>query len=268
MVTIEANESRYRFKETKELYRKNGNVITKEMYEPSRAEMWMIGCMVLFLILMVVLDGGFSYWSIRAIIIITSYIYPWISYAVLSSNNSMVTSPFAKRNEEICKAIVEMSDEEIELRESRKKRDMAGLAVPTVLFLYVVFFYKTEPHRLWTEDLQLMLGTLALSCIIGLPLIYYRHRATKRIKMFLLMKAANNQNTTDTMPRESIDREIRKKVVNSTANKFCPNCGNLINVDGAFCPSCGNRIENFCMNCGASLEKEVRYCPNCGKKNQ
>ncbi len=67
------------------------------------------------------------------------------------------------------------------------------------------------------------------------------------------------------------------------SDKFCPNCGALLDKGGEDkikCPNCGHLVEKgvkFCPNCGASmtlkcpecdaeLQPGTKFCPNCGNK--
>lgn len=238
MVTIEAGESGYRFKKTKERYRENGNVITQDMYEPSQVENWMIVCMIAFLILCILLSGGFNYWSIQNVVVKLMIIYSGISFVVLSNTGSVASSLTAERSEEICRAIVEMSDEEIELRESRRKRAIGANIIYGVVFFWL-FDGSTGESGTWGEGIMLIMLVALIATMVTLPAIYYRHRATKRLKTFLLFKGAYQ---TSTSTSAAVERGISEKQE--------------------------EKMGDFCPNCGMQLEEGMEYCPNCGTQQQ
>lgn len=65
--------------------------------------------------------------------------------------------------------------------------------------------------------------------------------------------------------------EDQKSKGNSTGQKFCVECGELIRVRAAICPKCGvsqsevhNRPKKFCHDCGSSIPGNADICPKCG----
>ena len=54
----------------------------------------------------------------------------------------------------------------------------------------------------------------------------------------------------------------------NTAQKECPNCHAIVDMNSTFCGACGQRIpkQSFCKNCGNPLEPEALFCPKCGTK--
>jgi glucan phosphoethanolaminetransferase (alkaline phosphatase superfamily) len=227
---IDVKQSGYRFRATKELYRQNGNVITKAMYDISGVEIVLAVCIVALLLFLSRTQGLLTPTFVRLAGVALLF-YLWISRIVLSLNNCMVSQPFLERDEEICKAIVEMTDEEIELRESRRKRDMLAEGVATVLFF--IMLSNSEMAELWTDELIAMISGLIGAFIFSLPFQYYRHRATKRLRWFLLLQGANNQNQGNTV--------VGQVVPPTSANGFCPNCGNPLENGVNFCPKCGQQ---------------------------
>jgi membrane protease subunit (stomatin/prohibitin family) len=58
---------------------------------------------------------------------------------------------------------------------------------------------------------------------------------------------------------------------NPDGNKFCAQCGGVLQPKGAKCPSCGtdNPASNkFCSNCGKLMTSSTTTCPKCGTTNQ
>lgn len=56
---------------------------------------------------------------------------------------------------------------------------------------------------------------------------------------------------------------------------MCSKCKEVVNLGARFCPSCGNKIEiqvivspsnKFCENCGAKVNGDSKFCQECGKK--
>ena len=54
----------------------------------------------------------------------------------------------------------------------------------------------------------------------------------------------------------------------STANKFCDQCGAELTPGAAFCDTCGasQSSPDICVNCGFKFIKPGKFCPKCGTK--
>ncbi|MCL2156677.1 MAG: SPFH domain-containing protein [Methanobrevibacter sp.] len=50
--------------------------------------------------------------------------------------------------------------------------------------------------------------------------------------------------------------------------KFCPKCGNGVDIDAMFCSKCGYKLETElkCDKCGVKVKKEDLFCSKCGNK--
>lgn len=74
----------------------------------------------------------------------------------------------------------------------------------------------------------------------------------------------NNSKVDD---EEVFDYETPQSISN-TAQKECPNCHAIVDVNSVFCGSCGQKIpkQSFCKNCGNPLEPEALFCPKCGAR--
>lgn len=50
-------------------------------------------------------------------------------------------------------------------------------------------------------------------------------------------------------------------------NQFtCASCGSQLDEHKKYCPECGNAVEIRCPNCNAVLKNSYKFCPECGNK--
>ncbi len=248
---MDKKESRYRFKAIKEKYKKNGNMITEDMYRYTDLDLGLLAVMGIILVILL-FQGGFHYGNFQRLFFVVVFYYSWISRIIFIYENASIGSFLAPINEEICKKIVQMGDEEIELRESRRKRDLFVQFVFTCVFFYL--YGTTEPDSYeWTEQLIYTLMIFAFGGIVCLPFLYYRHRATKRIQDVLLMKEIQRQSVhmqnleTQNMQFQSQNTiEVPAYAIVDMENTIsvtkCPNCGHDVNIQSRFCSQCGENL--------------------------
>ena len=184
-------ESRYRFQAIKEKYKKNGNMLTESMYRYTDLELGLLAVMGIILVFLLFKDG-FDYANFQRLFFVVVFYYSWISRVIFIVEDSTMGSFLAPINEEICKIIVEMGDEEIALRESRRKRDLLVQFIFTCVFFYLYGTTEASGYE-WIEQLLHTLWIFLVGGIVCLPFLYYRHRATKRIQDVLLMKEIQRQ---------------------------------------------------------------------------
>ncbi len=73
--------------------------------------------------------------------------------------------------------------------------------------------------------------------------------------------------------RKEKKKTTRKKKEVKSESKFCPSCGNKLDIDAKFCNNCGYKFikeekKVFCKSCGAELTPDTVFCPNCGTRRE
>ena len=75
------------------------------------------------------------------------------------------------------------------------------------------------------------------------------------------------------MLKDSVAIGMQSAQSASTADsqgKTCPKCGTVLSDGMKFCPNCGEKVQVqtavFCTECGTQIDKDARFCPNCGTR--
>lgn len=53
---------------------------------------------------------------------------------------------------------------------------------------------------------------------------------------------------------------------NQKPTKTCPNCNAVLHGNPKFCPDCGQKLELVCPDCGTKVKPSAKFCPECGRK--
>lgn len=63
-------------------------------------------------------------------------------------------------------------------------------------------------------------------------------------------------------------QEASKESLETKSKKICPKCNQEVPIGAKFCPHCGEKInvDKFCPNCGKKLDANAKFCPECGQK--
>lgn len=66
----------------------------------------------------------------------------------------------------------------------------------------------------------------------------------------------------------SIETESANNIhlCNITETMVCYNCNEIIPTDSKFCPFCGQKLNIECTNCGHIFSSRFLFCNHCGKK--